>query len=399
MSGRATPGPTRRSLLAGAAASVGLGATGTTDARAAGPIHGKPGLRTLSDRPIHAEAPVRLLDAEVTPNGAHFVRNHGHMSPRAEVGSLEGWSLTVDGEVGEPLELTLADLKRLRRHEAQLVIECAGNGRAGFRPAASGTPWTLGAVGCARYTGVRLVDVLDAAGVRDSAVYVAYYGEDVPLSGNPDTVPISRGCPIEKALDGHTMLAWAMNGEPLPALHGFPLRLIVPGWPGSASGKWLTRLWVRDQVHDGPEMGGSSYRVPRYPVRPGAEVPEEGMAILGEMPVKSIMTSPPGGTRVPRGAVVEIRGHAWSGAGHVEAVHLSTDFGATWAAAMVRRPANRLAWQHFSAGLRFTEPGHYEVWARATDERGRMQPMVVPGWNPRGYLNNAMHRITIEVAA
>jgi DMSO/TMAO reductase YedYZ molybdopterin-dependent catalytic subunit len=257
----------------------------------------------------------------------------------------------------------------------------------------------MGAVGCAAYTGVRLKDVLESAGVRRTAVYVAYYGEDPHLSGDAKAIPISRGVPLEKAMDESTLLAWDMNGEPLPAQHGFPLRMVAPGWPASVSGKWLTRLWVRDRVHDGEKMGGHSYRVPRHPVAPGADVPDADMEIIGAMPVKSIVTRPATGVEHRVSDPLSVRGHAWCGDGPVRSVHLSIDFGSTWIETSLAPPANPFAWQHFTADLRFPTPGHFEVWARAMDHKGRQQPMVVPGWNPGGYLNNAMHRIAVRVVA
>jgi DMSO/TMAO reductase YedYZ molybdopterin-dependent catalytic subunit len=252
-------------------------------------------------------------------------------------------------------------------------------------------------VGCALYTGVRLKDVLDAAGVRPSAVFVAYYGDDLHLSGDPKEFPISRGVSIEKAIDEHTLLVWEMNGVPLPAHHGFPLRLVAPGWTASASGKWLTRLWVRDRVHDGPRMGGSSYRVPRHPVAPGTDVPDQDMEILEAMPVKSILTRPATGVEHPAGAPLALRGHAWCGDGPVASMHVSRDFGATWVEARLDRPRNPFAWQRWNAEVSFPVSGHYEVWVMAIDHRGRQQPMVVPGWNPGGYANNAMQRIAVRV--
>ncbi len=359
---------------------------------------GKEGLTLLNDRPVNAETPVALLDDTLTSNARHFIRNNGLVPERARNQDTQGWSLVVDGEVERSLELTLDQLKsRYPNRREALVLECAGNGRAGFHPAASGNQWTLGAVGCALYTGVRLKDVLVDAGVKSSAVYLAYYGEDLHLSGDPDAVVISRGVTIKKALDQQTLLAWEMNGAPLPAQHGFPLRLVVPGWPASASGKWLRRLWVRDRVHDGPKMTGASYRVPKYPVLPGTEVPEGDMVIIEAMPVKSVITHPASGVSHTVGASLVLRGHAWCGDGPVEGMHLSWDFGATWTPALLAEPRNPFAWQRWEASVSFPTPGHYEVWARATDHRSRMQPMVVPGWNPRGYLNNAMHRIAVNV--
>jgi DMSO/TMAO reductase YedYZ molybdopterin-dependent catalytic subunit len=361
-------------------------------------IEGKEGLLVLSDRPINAETPIGLLDDETTPNHRHYIRNNGLIPERAAKRDLTGWKLTIDGEVGTPLKLDFADLKaRYPPQTLQLQLECAGNGRAGFRPPATGLQWKMGSVGCAMYTGVRLKDVLETAGIKSTAVYVGYYGEDVHLSGDPSAVPISRGVPIEKAMDDFTLLAWEMNGEPLPAQHGFPLRLVAPGWPASVSGKWLTRLWVRDRVHDGEKMVGHSYRVPRYPVEPGADVPDADMAIIEAMPVKSIITRPATGTERPLNEPLALRGHAWCGDGPVRSMHLSFDFGTTWIETALRPPRNPFAWQHWSAEIRFPTVGHYEVWARATDHAGRQQPMVVPGWNPGGYLNNAMHRIAVRV--
>lgn len=364
----------------------------------AGLLKGKRGLRVLGDRPENAETPVTLLDDETTPNDRHFVRNNGIMPERAWRQDAAGWSLTIDGEVKQTLALSLADLKnRFEPVSAALVIECGGNGRAGFNPPAKGNQWTLGAVGCSQYRGVRLRDVLLAAGLKDSAVYIGYYGEDLHLSRDPSKEAISRGVPIAKAMDEHTLLAWEMNGEPLPAYHGFPLRLICPGWPGSTGGKWLKRITVRDRVHDGAKMTGGSYRVPRYPVAPGTSVPDEDMEIIEEMPVKSIITRPGTGIETSIGSVLPLRGHAWSGHGDVRAMHVSNDFGATWVAAELSAPKNKYAWQRWTAGLRFPKKGYYEVWARATDARGVMQPMLVPGWNPKGYLNNAMQRIAVKV--
>lgn len=357
----------------------------------------KRGLRILSDRPIVAETPVTLLDDEVTPTARHFVRNNGHVPERAEKRDLTGWTLTVDGEVEKPLKLTLAELQsQFPKVTRALVIECAGNGRAAFNPPAAGNQWTLGGVGCALHTGVLLRDVLRRAGAKPSAVYLAYQSEDAHLSRAPGKHAISRGVPIAKALDEHTLLAWEMNGQPLPALHGWPLRLVCPGWPASTSGKWLTRLWVRDREHDGEKMTGHSYRMPKFPVAPGTKVEAADMAILEELPVKSCITFPASGTELPASQPVQLRGQAWSGWGDVQVMHVSYDFGATWVPAKLSPPRNRYAWQRWSVELKLPVKGYYELWARATDEKGFQQPMLVPGWNPEGYCNNAMHRIALK---
>lgn len=357
----------------------------------------KDGLVLLNDRPLNAETPAHLLDDDVTPYARFFVRNNGVVPNSARDMDASGWTLTIDGEVDQPLDLSIADLQtRFETVTRRLVVECGGNGRAFFQPGASGNQWTTGAVGCPEWTGVRLADVLDAAGVKDSAVYTGHFGNDVHLSGDPAKVTISRGVPIEKAMerDG-AIIAWAMNGAPIPALHGFPLRLIVPGYPGSVSHKYLTRIWVRDREHDGSKMTGYSYRLPAYPVAPGTEVPEADMVVMETMPVKSLVTFPQSGAAVAAGAATEVRGHAWSGKGDVAAVDVSTDFGATWQAATLEPAPNTYAWQRWRANVTLPEAGYYEVWARATDIDGRMQPPVVPGWNPRGYGNNMQHRIAL----
>lgn len=354
-------------------------------------------LTLLSDRPLNAETPAHLLDPEVTSNALHFVRNNGFIPDRAKNQDASGWSLRVDGEVLRPKNWTLEELKQsFPIQNARLTIECAGNGRAGFYPIVSGNPWTLGAVACAEYRGIRLADLLEASRIKDAAFYIAYFGEDPHLSRDPKRNSISRGVPIEKALDSHTLLVWEMNGVPLPPEHGFPLRLICPGWPGSTCGKWLKRIWVRNRIHDGAKMGGFSYRMPRNPIAPGKSIPAEEMEIITLMPVKSIITFPQTNAFVKSNHKFEIRGHAWSGNGSVERVEVTYDFGATWHPTFLLPPPNRYAWQRWTISLRLPRKGYYEVWARATD-RTNSQPMIVPGWNPKGYLNNAMHRIVLQV--
>ena len=296
--------------------------------------------------------------------------------------------------------ITLGEIqKRYKQYTLQLQIECGGNGRSEFNPPAKGNQWTTGAIGCPEWTGVRLRDVLEDCGIADNAVYVAYEAADSHLSGDPTKMPISRGVPVAKALENESMIVWAMNGEPLPELHGFPLRMLCAGWPASVSGKWLTRILVRDRVHDGAKMTGQSYRVPCAPVAPGTSVADEDMCIIESMPVKSLITFPKSGIDISLGKKLGLRGHAWAGDSRVKEMYTSIDFGATWQKAKLKRPANRLAWQHWAASVEFPQAGYYEIWARAVDDAGRSQPQVLPGWNPRGYLNNACHRIAVMVTA
>lgn len=363
-------------------------------------IDGKGPITILGDRPLNAETPAHLLDDAVTPNNLHFVRNNGLVPDMATNMDANAWSLTIDGEVSNPMTLALGDLKsRFETVTAQLQVECGGNGRASFNPPAGGNQWTIGAIGCAEYTGVRMRDVLNAAGLKDSAIYTGYYGNDVHLSGDTTKDVISRGAPIWKMMDPNTILAFEMNGEPLPALHGYPVRIVCPGWPGSTSGKWVRRIWVRDQVHDGAKMTGTSYRTPVYGVEPGAEIPDEDWAIIQSMPVKSIISFPEDGASLPVGErTVEVRGHAWAGDNDVKSLEISIDFGATWTAAELDPPANPYAWQNWRTHVRFPTKGYYEVWARATDETGVGQPFGIK-WNAKGYLNNEMHRVAVHVAA
>lgn len=358
-------------------------------------ILGKEGIIIRNDRPINLETPVHLLDDEVTPIRHFFVRNNGGLPEASE--DPDGWMLTIDGEVESPLELSLGELKtRFETITRQAQLECGGNGRAGFNPSPRGNQWVIGAVGNGEWTGCRLKDVLEAAGVGASAVYTAHYGADPHLSGDPGRDALSRGVPIDKALEEQNMLVWGMNGEPLPLAHGGPLRVLIPGWAGSCSQKWVTRIWLREREHDGQGMTGLSYRVPRYPVEPGAEVPDEDMVVMASMPVKSVITNPQSPVEVSRDEPLRVRGHAWAGDRRVAAMHVSIDFGATWQEASLDEPVNPYAWQHWLAEIELPSPGYFEVWARATDDQGVMQPAVVPGWNPRGYLNNSQHRIAVR---
>ncbi len=355
-------------------------------------------LVVLNERPIGAEARPHDLDSAVTPTRYHYVRNNGNLSSMAVRMDSTGYRLVIDGEVEGQLELSLSELKsNFPTHTLNLQLECGGNGRAGFDPSPSGMQWTVGAVACARWTGVRLKDVLNAAGVRPTAIYTAHHSDDVHLSGNPDLETISRGVPISKALNPYNLLAWEMNGETLTGVHGFPIRLIIPGWPGSASAKWLSQITLRDRVHDGKGMTGYSYRINRNPVRPGTDVPEEDMEIIHSMPVKSIITRPESGIEHALRQPLRVHGHAWAGDLEVKRVDLSYDFGQTWHRTELEAPINPYAWQNWQIELRLPTRGYYEIWARATDVDARSQPTVVPGWNPRGYLNNAIHRVAVKI--
>ena len=350
----------------------------------------------LNDKPWNMEAQAHLLDDAITPNSCMFIRNNGLIPESIDV---RNWVLKIDGEsVTKEKTYTLAELKsKFKQYTYQLTIECGGNGRSEFNPPAQGNQWTIGAVHCASWTGVRLRDVLEDAGIKNNAVYIGYHAADLHLSRDPKKEPISRGCPMSKALQDETLIAFKMNGEEIPLVHGYPLRLVAGGWPASVSGKWLNRISIRNIVHDGEKMGGDSYRVPCKPIEPGEKIKDEDYCIIESMPVKSLITYPKSGAIINKGKTLNIRGHAWAGELEVTKMEYSIDYGSTWKVCTVEKAKNRLAWQHFKASVDFPQTGYYEVWAKATDSNGKAQPMLLPGWNPKGYLNNACHRIAVKV--
>ena len=350
----------------------------------------------LNDKPWNMEAQAHLLNDNITPNSSMFIRNNGKIPEKIDVNK---WQIVIDGEaVNQKKTYSLAELKsKFKHYTYQLTLECGGNGRSEFNPPAKGNQWTIGAVSCANWTGVRLKDVLADVGIKNTAVYIGYHAADTHLSGDITKEPISRGVPIAKALQEETLLAFQMNGDDIPLVHGYPLRLIAGGYPASASGKWLNKISVRNIVHDGEKMTGSSYRVPKNPVAPGDKVKDEDMMIIESMPVKSLLTNPKSGAIFKLNKELTIKGHTWAGELSVDKVEYSIDFGSTWKLCDLKKPVNRLAWQHFSSNIKFPKTGYYEVWVKATDTNNISQPMLVPGWNPKGYLNNACHRIAVKV--
>ena len=360
-------------------------------------MDGKAPLILLGDRPLVAETPEHMLDEAVTSASRMFIRNNGQSPPPVADG--RAWRLTVDGEVNTPLVLAVGELQsRFEVVTRQLQMECGGNGRAQFAPATRGNQWGQGAISCASWTGVRLRDVLNAAGVKPGAVCVAGFGADPHLSGATDRLAINRAMPTAKAMDESTLLAWQMNGADIPHIHGAPLRLITPGWPGSLSFKWLTRLWVRDRPHDGAGMGGTSYRLPMRPIVPGSENNGASFADMASMPVRSILSSHAHGSRLASGTrALDLAGAAWAGDLTAGAVHASVDFGATWHPMALAAPANRHAWQRWTGRIVLPADGYYEVWTRATDSQGRMQPHAAANWNPQGYGANAVTRAAVLV--
>ena len=359
---------------------------------------GKDGkLVLLGDRPLVAETPAEMLDDATTPFGKFFIRNNGQIPDEAK--DPNNWEIAIDGEVNKPLKITLGELKsKYKPQTMRFVLECGGNGRSGFNPPARGNQWTTGGVGCAEWTGVRLADVLKTAGVKPSGIYTAHYAADLHLSGDASKPTLSRGVRIAKAMDPNSMIVWAMNGQPLPNIHGGPVRLIYPGWAGSASQKWLTKITIRDKEHDGPGMTEFSYRTAIKPMIPGDKGDPANFKILKSMPVRSVITSPGNGGKFAAGTRdIALRGAAWAGDNVVETVDVSIDYGSSWKPAKITPPRNRYDWQRWSAAAKLPSDGYYEVWVRATDNRGNRQPHITGNWNPQGYGGNAMHRIAVLV--
>ncbi len=335
--------------------------------------------------PLDAETPLDALATYITPNDLFFVRHHWNpMYPDAR-----RWALVVDGEVETPRQWTLADLKKLPREEATCVLQCAGNGRGLFRPPMPGVQWRYGAVGNARWTGARVKDVLARAGLKASARHLHTFGSDKPPEKTP---PFHRSLEIEKVLEDG-IIAWEMNGVPLPALHGAPARLVVPGWAGDHWMKWLVRISPQPEPQKGFYME-TAYRYPEKPGEPGAAVPPESMRPVTELFVKSSITLAPASARV--GTPAMIRGFAFSGAPDVARVEVTEDDGATWRDATLGTEHDAYAWRLWSYRWTPRAPGKASLAARATDSRGAVQPRQA-SWNPSGYLHNSWPRLEVEV--
>lgn len=337
--------------------------------------------------PLNAETPLELLTDYLTPNDLFFVRSH--WIPRLP--NLKTWRLTVDGAVNKPVSFTLADLKKLPKAEATCVLQCAGNGRGLHQPVLPGVQWMYGAVGNARWTGVRVRDVLARAGVKAGAAHLHLFGSDDPPGKVP---PFHRSIELSKAMDD-CILAYEMNGVALPEKHGAPLRMIVPGWAGDHWMKWLVRMSVSSKPQTGFFMD-TAYRWPDKPGEPGVAFKPEEMHPLTEMAVKSNITTAPKKTKV--NAPVVIRGFAFSGAPDIAKVEVSDDDGRTWRAATLDPRHSPHAWRLWSFSWTPRKAGSARLFARATDSKGAVQPRTAI-WNQSGYLYNSWHSVEIEVSA
>jgi DMSO/TMAO reductase YedYZ molybdopterin-dependent catalytic subunit len=337
-------------------------------------------------RPENLETPIEWLDRLVVPNDVFFVRSHFGV-PVVDPGRR----LRIEGLTRQTLELDPADLEAMPQTTVTAVLQCAGNGRALHQPRVPGVQWLHGAVGQASWTGVRLRDLLDRAGVGAGAAHVGLEGADVPPK--PSVPVFHRSIPLERAADATTIVALRMNGEPLAHAHGAPFRLVVPGWAGDHWTKWLRTVRLQREEAAGFYMQ-TAYRIPRAPVEPGAAVKPEDTIPLTIFPVKSTIARPVDGSQQPRGAQ-EVAGVAFSGLAPIKKVEVSVDGGSTWQTAALEGEPGTGRWQVFRHRFR-ADPGRATAMARATDAQGNVQPEH-PSWNPGGYFWNAWQTVTWEV--
>ncbi|ADO76137.1 Sulfite oxidase [Stigmatella aurantiaca DW4/3-1] len=334
-------------------------------------------LVVVKHEPFNAETPPEALAAARTPTPSFFVRSN---SAEPEL-SLATHRVTVEGAVEHPFTLKVAELARGPLRSLPVTLECAGNGRTSMTPLPEGEPWQQGALGTAVWSGVPLAEVLQRARLKPGALEVLVEGADGDASKR-----FARALPLAKALHPDTLLALEMNGAPLTRAHGAPMRLLVPGWYGMASVKWVTRLEVRTQPFEG------YYQRERYIYDRG-----DGQAIepVTRMQVKSLITSPAEGTRVAPGRVV-VQGMAWSGERRVVRVEVAVDGGDHWRAATLLETPRPSAWVRWAFTWEGAKAGRHTLRARATDEAGETQPERAP-WNRLGYGNNAVPVRVVEV--
>ncbi len=330
--------------------------------------------------------PLEALRWDLTPIGLHYLLTHYDI-PLVDADS---WRLEVGGLVERPLAVTLDELRARPTVELTSTMECAGNGRARLSPHVVSQPWLSEAVGTAAWLGTPLGALLDEAGPTAGAAEVVLSGLDRGVEGGI-AQSFERSLPLQETLDGDAILAWQMNGAPLPPQHGFPLRLVVPGWYGMTNVKWLSRITVVDEPFGGYQQS-RGYRL-------RLEEDEEGVPLTRMLP--RALIAPPGvpefltRERTLAAGPCALEGRAWSGHAAIAAVEVSTDGGTTWAEATLGEAPSRWAWRRF--GFEWdAPPGRYDLCCRAGDEAGNVQPLE-PRWNVGGYANNAVQRVVVNV--
>jgi len=358
-------------------------------------LPGKKPLIKLTYRPPNYETPISYFRTAITPNDAFYVRYHLARIPEVDAAT---WKLAVGGDGAErQTEITLDELKRMPATEVVAVNMCSGNRRGLFQPHVPGVEWGYGAMGCARWKGTRLKDLLDKVGLKKEAIEIVFDGADEPISDKtPDFV---KSIPTWKAIEDTTIVAYEMNGQPLPHLNGFPARVIVPGWTGVYWMKHITSIKAVTKPESGFWMS-TAYRIPlgKFPVV--ARFTSQETAVntpITEMVVNSLITSSADDSKVKVGVPVTIGGIAWDGGYGINSVEVSSDGGKTWAAAKLGEDLGRFAFRTFSFDYVPKTRGKQTVMARATNRIGQGQPTELIA-NPAGYHNNVVHHITLEAA-
>ena len=341
-------------------------------------------MRVMTERPLNAETPTEFLRSWITANGVFFDRNQGEIM--AEPASLKDWELTVEGEVEQKLSFNFEQILRMPKVIVANTLECSGNGRSLLAEKARGNPWTIGGVGNAVWGGIRLKDLLDEARVKQSAKHVSFEGRDRPLGSAG--IKFIRSIPLRKALSS-TLIAYEMNGEPLPLEHGFPLRGLALGWTGANCVKWLNRITVLDRPHEGFFMDNV------YRVFQKGEEPKAG-TVVTTIKLKSIITQPLAGERLSPGPIT-VLGAAYGGRARIGQVEVSTDNGNTWKAAAFIGPDEPHAWRQWQFVWHVEDKGDYTIMARATDTEGNRQPESAE-WNVLGYGNNGIREHAVRVS-
>jgi sulfite dehydrogenase (cytochrome) subunit A len=351
-------------------------------------------LLRLVDRPPNYATPVDVFTEAVTPNDRFFVRYH--LAGVPTVGDMDNWSLSIGGDaVEKTVRLGLSDLQKLPSSEVLSVCQCAGNRRGLINPHVAGVEWTDGAMGCALWRGPALRDVLKAAGLKPGAVEVWVNGADGPVLDV--TPPFRKSIPMEKALDGDTIVAYSMNNAPLPLLNGYPVRLIVPGWTGTYWMKHLTNIEVSSAPLKNFWMQ-AAYRVPAglFPVdHPFQSQANETTVPITEMVVNSLIADPLEGGEAERSGFT-VRGVAWDRGAGIDRVEVSLDGGGSWQDALLDRPLGRYAYRKFSLQTGSLRPGTYRLVSRATSRTGEKQAEKMKT-NPAGYHNNVPRPISVVV--
>ena len=339
-------------------------------------------LVTIDSDPFVGETPLSAIQSWLTPNSLYYARNH-FVTPDIDVSE---WSLDVDGHVDRHVELTYPEIRRFTKRTLPVTMECAGNNRVDLEPAVGGNRFQGGAVSTAVWAGVPLKKVLELAGVKTEAEEVVLEGADSgkPEPGRP-AIRYQRSLPLGVALHPDTLLAHEMNGEALPPDHGWPLRLVVPGWYGMASVKWLRRITVLDHAFEG------FFQTERYVLPGDGDSPTP----LTRMFVKSMISRPRHG-EVETTGEHQVTGLAWSGEGKITRVLFSDDQGETWQTALLGGLQHPYAWRQWSASWTPRSPGHHTLLARAEDEAGNVQPTET-AWNPLGYAVNGVQSVCVNV--